>query len=159
TSGGAPATSRWRIANVELSRSAAYEPSATAIRPRPIASERRDGTSCSSRAGPTRGSGATAARARGSRACTRRRLATRPGSPPGRSLLPDGREVEVAEELHLVSKHDAVLLECTPARLGHQRDRIRGAGAVDVLDEVGVLRRDLRPADAMASQAARLEHP
>ena len=46
-----------------------------------------------------------------------------------------------------------------PARLGHERDRVGGRGTVGVLDEVRVLRRDLRAADPVPLQPAGLEHP
>src|SRR5690242_3522498 len=68
-------------------------------------------------------------------------------------------QLQLAEELDLVLQADAELLERAPARLGHERERIRGRGAVRVLDEVRVLRRDLRSAAAIAPEAARLEHP
>src|SRR5439155_15312911 len=63
------------------------------------------------------------------------------------------------EEDHLVLELDAVLLPGAAPCLGHQRDRVLGARAAGVLDEVRVSRRDLSAADPVALQAAGLEHP
>src|SRR5581483_7390779 len=73
-----------------------------------------------------------------------------------RGLLPD---LDVAEQLDLVHQLDAVLLARAPARLGDEREGVFGARATRVLDEVRVLGRDLRAADAVALEPAGLEHP
>src|SRR5439155_9678329 len=82
----------------------------------------------------------------------------RPGSPPVWALLPERRQLELAEELDLMPQLDAVLLPGAPPRLRHQRNRIRRLRSVGVLDEVRVLGRDLCPADPMTLEAAGLEH-
>src|SRR5436305_1252146 len=97
------------------------------------------------------GNGRTAARGRPRRAPT----SMAEGSPRHERLLP---QLERPEELDLVLEHDAVLLARPPAGLCHQRDRVRGPGAVRVLDEVRVPRRDLGAPDPVALEAARLEH-
>src|SRR5437763_1015367 len=89
-------------------------------------------------------------------ASARRLAATRPRSPRAPALLLDR---DVAEHLDLVHELDPVLLARAPARLGDERERVLGAGATGVLDEVRVLGRDLRAADAMALERAGLEHP
>src|ERR1051326_6495197 len=89
-------------------------------------------------------------------ASARRLAATRPGSPRAPALLLDR---DVAEQLDLVHELDPVLLARAPARLRDERERVLGAGAAGVLDEVRVLGRDLRAADAMALEPAGLEHP
>src|SRR4029079_13127214 len=68
-------------------------------------------------------------------------------------------QLQLAEELDLVLQANAELLERATARLGHERERIRGRGAVRVLDEVRVLRRALRSTAAIAPEAVRIEHP
>src|SRR5438132_1268144 len=124
--------------------------------PTPTAIERRDGASrASAGEARARGSVATAARARGG--CARRLPAIRPGSPRRRALLLERRKL--AEKLDLVAKLDTVLLVRAAPCLPHQGDRVGGPGAAGVLDEVCVLRRDLRAADAVALQPACLEHP
>src|SRR5258708_7357638 len=69
------------------------------------------------------------------------------------------RQVDLAEQLALVVKLDAVLLVRPPARLGHECKRVLGARPARVLDEVRVLRRDLRTTDPETAQAAGVEHP
>src|SRR4051794_271780 len=76
----------------------------------------------------------------------------------GRVLLRERGQLELAEENDLVLQLDPVLLPGAPAGLRHQRDRIRRARLVGVLDEVRVARGDLGPADAVTLQAAGLEH-
>src|SRR5262249_57647712 len=63
------------------------------------------------------------------------------------------------EEDAPVLELDAVLLPGGAARLGHEGECVRRARAVGVLDEVRMPRRDLRAADAVALEPARLEHP
>src|SRR5689334_23252271 len=101
--------------------------------------ERGEGRKRPTRADPIRGTAAAAARARGCSPGARRRGATRPGSPPVGRLLPERRQLELAQELHLVAELDAELLEGAAARLSHQGERVDRAGAVGILDEVCVL--------------------
>src|SRR4051812_4226182 len=74
--------------------------------------------------------------------------------PCGRSLVQGYRP----ERLDLVPELDPELLPRAAACLAHQGDGILRTGLAGVLDEVRVLRRDLRAADAVALQAARLQH-
>src|SRR4051794_10199972 len=148
-------------ASIELWRAAAEAPPASAASARPARTDLPDGRK---RKPPGRFSltarGAGAATARPREALVR--AVTRSGSPPGGRLLrsaPKRRGAEAAEELDLVPKLDAVFLVRAAAGLDHQRDRVRAACPVGVLDEVRVLRRDLRAADAVTLQAAGLEHP
>src|SRR5262249_10842518 len=73
--------------------------------------------------------------------------------------LAGGWQLERPEELDLPPKLDAEPLARPPARLGHERERVRRGGASGVLDEVRVARRELRAADEVASQAAWLGGP
>src|SRR5262245_15844236 len=89
-------------------------------------------------------------------------LTTGPSSPRGCSVLllrVEHRDLERAQELHLRLQEDAELLPCLAAGFGDERDRVRRARLPCVLDEVGVLRRDLRAPDREAAQAARFEQP
>src|SRR5215831_14596247 len=97
-------------------------------------------------AGRARGSGST--------------FSATPGTSPRpeRVLLQVG-QFELPEEDDLVLEVDAVLLPGAAARLGHEGECVRRARAVGVLDEVRMPRRDLRAADAVALEPARLEHP
>src|SRR5262245_33459668 len=69
------------------------------------------------------------------------------------------RQLERADELNFVLEDDAVLLASPAAGFGHQGDRVGGTGAVCVLDEVRVPRRDLGAPDPVALQSTGLEHP
>jgi hypothetical protein len=91
--------------------------------------------------GRGRRAGRTAVRAVGLR-----RAGTRTTSAPAAALL-QGRQLERAEEAHLVLEDDPELLVHPATRLGHQRDRVGGGGTAGVLDEVRVQRRDDRAAD------------
>src|SRR5581483_7276764 len=105
---------------------------------KPTRSDRPDGSSRPSAARPGPDwSGITAARARA--ACWGRRWATALDSPRRGRLL---RQLERPEEHDLVLEVDAELLPRSTPRLGHQRDGVGGPGAVGVLDEVRVPRRD-----------------
>src|SRR4051794_19967823 len=86
--------------------------------------------------------------------------ATLASSPRARRGLPRQRgELELSEEDDLVLKLDAIRLPRPTAGLRHQRECVLRAGIPGVLDEVRVPWRDLRAADAVTLQAARLEHP
>src|SRR4051812_23291904 len=151
--GSTPRTSIVRTAKTDVSRAAANASTATIAAATPTAMERPDGRNSSERA--REGSRATASRAgdwRGGRVTTR----TSPRQP---TLLPHRRQLGHLEELHLVLELDAVLLECTAPGLGHQRDRVLAPRIAGVLDEVRVHRRDLRAADPVPLQTARLDHP
>src|SRR3954463_7238035 len=105
------------------------------------------------------GNGTTAARV-GAR--LRERGGTPRASPRSIGLLRRNSELgqlERPEEDDLVLELDAVALARPAPGLRHQGDRVLGARAVGVLDEVRVPGRDLGPADAVAAEAARLEHP
>src|SRR5262245_10832691 len=69
------------------------------------------------------------------------------------------RELREPEEHDLALQHDAVLLVHAAARLDHEGHAVRARRAVGVLDEVRVLRRDLRAADPVPLETAELEHP
>ena len=58
----------------------------------------------------------------------------------------------------MLQLHTELLAGAAP-RLGHERERVRRRGAVRVLDEIRVLRRDLGAAAVMPLEAAGLEHP
>src|SRR5438445_333265 len=143
---------------------AAAPPAAAARRPQATATERRDGAK-RPRSGTTRArlpahGTETAVRDRDGLPCARLRpTATRRCSPRAESLLPERRQLDLPEELDLVAELHPVLLGCATTGLGDQLDRVLRAGAAGVLDEVRVLRRDLRPADAVTLETARLEHP
>ena len=75
-----------------------------------------------------------------------------------RSLL-RRRAPATAEQHDLVLELDAVLLARAAAALRHQRQAVGGRRPAGVLDEVRVLRRDERAADAVALEPAELEQP
>src|SRR5947207_13078756 len=128
-----------------LPRASAYTPTPSRTIAAPIAKDRPDGAKRNR----------SSLRLRGSARTFSPTLGTSPWA--GRVLLPQRRQLEPAEEYHLVLELDAVLLPGAAARLCHQCDRVLRPGPVGVLDEVGMARRDLRPADSVALQAARLE--
>src|SRR5207244_6049261 len=70
-----------------------------------------------------------------------------------------GRQVQSAYEPHLALELDAELLRRAAAGLGHQRKSVGRPRLAGVLDEVRVPRRDLRAADPVTLEPARLEHP
>src|SRR4051794_139748 len=142
---------------MDVCRAAAYPPTDTAMSPIPTRIERADGRNRQAGDRP-RGSVATAARARGGLPCARRRRrATRVPSTRRPHLLRRGH-LDVAEKLDLMDELDPELLPCAAPGLPHQREGVCRPRATGVLDEVRVLRRDLRPADAVALEAAGLEH-
>src|SRR5215831_7588117 len=91
--------------------------------------------------------------------CANRRMRTKIAASRRPRLVSEGRKLQRPQELDLMLELDSVRLVRSTSCLGHKGDRIRGACAVRVLDEVGVPRRDLGAPDAMAFQAAGLEHP
>src|SRR5438445_561808 len=94
-----------------------------------------------------------------SRVSTDRALAsTFRTSPLPRKLLQLG-QAQVAKELDLMLEHHAKLLVGAPPRLCHERECVGRRRATGVLDEVRVLRRNLRAADRVTAEAARVEHP
>src|SRR5918911_2726745 len=92
------------------------------------------------------------------RRCGNGATATPTTSPLRRGLL-QRRQRDRPEELDLVLKLDAELLQRAPPGLLHQRQRVGRAGTARVLDEVRVAWRDLGASDAVALQAAGLQHP
>src|SRR5215213_916706 len=153
---GAPSTRISRTAKTDGRRATAYSPTATARSAKPASSDRPDGSAAAGEnpLRPPRGASAAATRVREALA---RGAATSARSPSAAGLL--ATKVERAQEADLVLQQHAESLARSVAGLGHEGDRVVGAGVVGVLDEVGVLGRDLRPADPVALQAARLQHP
>ena len=137
TDGRAPVTSIVWTANIDVPRAATYAPTTAVRAAKQIRSERPDGIRRAngiSNAGGRLGNASTAVREVGLRAT---------GTSSSRGLealqgLAGRRELEIAEEPHLVLQLDAVLLECAPPRFGHQRERVGGGGVSRVLDEVRV---------------------
>src|SRR5215204_532510 len=159
TEGRAPATSTSCTANIEVPRAMRYAPTVSATSAKPMRSERPDGrilaSGSPSETGPL-GSGRTAVRDVGGWAA-----GTQPSSvsgPEALQRLADRRELEAAQQAHFVLELDAELFERPPAGLGHKRQGLGRAGVTGVLDEVRMPGRDLRAADAVTSQPARLEH-
>src|SRR5207244_5731197 len=103
----------------------------------PTTIERNDGTNCPS-SGTPRPAGSAA-----ERAVVLRRAATRLTS-PRRPYPLHRRELERAQQLHLVLQLDPELIVHAAPRLGHQREAIRRGRPVGVLDEVRVPGRDER---------------
>ena len=92
------------------------------------------------------------------RAVVLRGGATRPTSPRPEVPL-RVRQLERAEELHLVLELDAEPLPHAPPRLDHECDAVGGGRAAGVLDEVRVPRRDLGATDHVTLQPALLDQP
>src|SRR4051812_253313 len=63
-------------------------------------------------------------------------------SAPRRAVLPDGRDLDGAQKLHLGLERDAVLLTGPPPCFGDERNGVCGPRLACVLDEVCVLGRD-----------------
>src|SRR5256714_5495932 len=131
-----------------------YAKGANATMPSPRASERRVGTNRTSHArGCSSGrrirQGRTTASTRATDRLKRALAGTHRNSAPGRPLLQAG-QFELSQKLDLVLQPHVELLVSAPSRLGHESESVGGRGAVGVLDEVRVLRRDLGASDPMA---------
>ena len=137
TSGEPPAISICPTANIDVWRAAAYAPTARAASARPTRSERPEGRKRAGRRrrGRRRRQRRQRRARRGGRPAVDRRWRSHPprfaarGAAPT-SQPPSGGSSSAPEELDLVPQLDAVLLVGAPARLGHQRDRVRAPRAV-----------------------------
>src|SRR6476660_1246208 len=136
-----------------------------ASRPKVARRERPEGTKRTrSRRAPAapRGNGTTTLLGAAA-ACRRDPRSLRPpamrlDSARGRSFL-RVRQLREPEEDDLALQGDPDLVVRAATCLDHQAHTIRARRPVGVLDEVRVLRRDLRAADPMPLEAAELEHP
>src|SRR5581483_11710632 len=142
-SGEPPTTTTRRTAKTDVSRAAAYAPAATTASRTPTSTDLNDGRSLRSEGTPLRTGKATA------RELALLRSPTGPDSPRRPDPL-QGRQLERAEEAHLVLELDAEAARDAGAGFGHQRDRVGRRRLAGVLDEVGVSVRDPRPADLEA---------
>src|SRR5581483_7547158 len=149
-SGEPPTTTTRRTAKTDVSRAAAYAPAATTASRTPTSTDLNDGRSLRSEGTPLRTGKATA------RELALLRSPTGPDSPRRPDPL-QGRQLERAEEAHLVLELDAEAARDAGAGFGHQRDRVGRRRLAGVLDEVGVSVRDPRPADLEALETALLD--